>query len=328
MASALHPVLAITLHAGMVLALFLQAPAHAADNGETLMVGEEMELPVSRWAPQGEPERVVLGLHGFNDFRESFAVTGEALREDGTLLVAYDQRGFGETDNRGEWPGAEQLLDDALGALERLRQRYPDTPIYLMGESMGAAIAMLALAREDTPADGGILLAPAVWGRDVQPWYQRLGLWLGEQVHPSGRLSTEWLDIHPSDDPETMRYWQEHPLVIREPSIKALAGLGELMDRARLSAGRQSVPVLMLYGGQDELVPKEAVCRMLRGFEASGQEPWRFAFYPRGWHFLTRDRRAEETLADIRAWLRDHQATLPSDRELTREEMAETVCPP
>ena len=295
---------------------------------DVLTMTDDTALPVSRWIPEGEPERVVLALHGFNDFRRSWESTGEKLREHDIALYAYDQRGFGETGTRGEWAGGRELVRDAVTAARKLRERYPDVPLYLMGESMGAAITMLALAGEQAaPADGGILLAPAVWGRDIQPWYQRLALVLGESVFPEGRVSTEWVNIRPSNDPDTLHYWEEHPLVIREPSMESLAGLGGLMDRARQSAGHQQAPVLMLYGGRDQLVPPKAVCAMLRGLPAAGtRAPWRMAYYPEGWHFLTRDARSEETLADISDWLRDPEAPLPSERELDIASMKQRLC--
>ena len=45
-------------------------------------------------------------------------------------------------------------------------QRYPQAKLILMGESMGAAVLMcLATELDPPPADGYVLVAPAVWGR-------------------------------------------------------------------------------------------------------------------------------------------------------------------
>ncbi|MGH8569968.1 MAG: hypothetical protein ACREXU_18670, partial [Gammaproteobacteria bacterium] len=42
---------------------------------------------------------------------------------------------------------------------------------------------------------------------------------------------------------------------------------------------------------------------------------WRAAFYPQGYHMLTRDLGAAVVLRDIVTWLSDHQAALPSGSE-------------
>ena len=31
------------------------------------------QLPVSAWQPHGEPQAIVIALHGFNDYRNAFA---------------------------------------------------------------------------------------------------------------------------------------------------------------------------------------------------------------------------------------------------------------
>ena len=68
-----------------------------------------------------------------------------------------------------------------LTACALLRRRYPHVPLYLMGESMGGAVAVLAANRAGADAlDGVILLAPAVWGRDTMNVFERVGLWLAD----------------------------------------------------------------------------------------------------------------------------------------------------
>ena len=60
--------------------------------------------------------------------------------------TAYDQPGFGEARGRGRWPGTAALmaaLDQAVSAAHR---DHPDVPVFVLGESMGAAVAMAALA--------------------------------------------------------------------------------------------------------------------------------------------------------------------------------------
>ena len=286
-----------------------------------------VRLPFTRWEAQEDPRRVVLALHGFNDFRLSHQPLAEWLSRSGSTVYAYDQRGFGATEQRGIWPGEEALVADATTVLELLHERYPDTPVYLLGESMGAGVTLLTLSQEDAPAvAGAILMAPAVWGRDAQPWYQRAGLWLGTRTLPRLEVDTRWANVDPSDDPEVLHYWEHHPLVIRETRVDALEGVTDLMGSAlRASPGLQ-VPTLIVYGGRDEVVPPEAICRMLKTLPDADSTPWRYAHYPEGWHLLARDSRSPETLADLVAWLEHPQADLPSGREHRGEAARETVC--
>ncbi|MDQ2070045.1 alpha/beta fold hydrolase [Natronospira bacteriovora] len=296
-------------------------------NDAVFVAADGYRMPVTVWHAEGEVEAVVLALHGFNDFRQSHTALGEYLSARGVTVLAYDQRGFGGTEQRGIWPGTERLVDDAVLALTLLRARYPQTPLYLLGESMGGAVALLALADDDRPALAGtVLMAPAVWARETQPWYQRMGLWLGLRLTPGMRVSADWVAVEPTDDPEWADYWDEHPLVIHRVRVDALDGLTELMSDALATWPAVTDPLLVLYGGEDEVIPAEAICEMIRHHPDADDPQRRFAFYPDGWHFLARDSRAGETKADIQAWLADSEATLPSGRELSWHEARSRLC--
>ena len=59
---------------------------------------------------------------------------------------AYDQRGFGASPEARIWGGSVALAADARAFVALIAQRHPDKAIYVLGESMGAAVAVLALA--------------------------------------------------------------------------------------------------------------------------------------------------------------------------------------
>jgi pimeloyl-ACP methyl ester carboxylesterase len=74
------------------------------------------------------------------------------------------------------------------------------------------------------------------------------------------------------------------------------------------------VPALFLYGGHDELVPKNAMAAAWHA-AATGDAQATFAFYPKGYHLLERDHEGAIVTADIAHWLQDPAAPLPSGAE-------------
>ena len=46
------------------------------------------------------------------------------------------------------WHGSQRLIDDSHSMLRLLRDRYPDKALFLLGESMGGAVALTALKQE------------------------------------------------------------------------------------------------------------------------------------------------------------------------------------
>ena len=152
---------------------------------EAFVMSDGMRLPYRAWLPEGQPWAVVLALHGMNDSRDAWEYPAPDFANDGIAVFAPDQRGFGDTSVRGYWPGTQALISDARTMARLLHQRYPQAKLILMGESMGAAVLMcLATEPDPPPADGYVLVAPAVWGRAEMNLFLRTGLWLFANLIP------------------------------------------------------------------------------------------------------------------------------------------------
>jgi acylglycerol lipase len=273
-------------------------------------------LPLSVWRPAGEARAVVLALHGMNDYRHAFADVGVHLAAAGIVTYAYDQRGFGETRWRGVWAGTERLIRDMETMAALIHARYPDRPLYLMGESMGGAVLLASLHNDpELPnVSGMVLIAPAVWGRETMNPFQRVLLWLGVHTMPSLELTGDGLDITPSDNVAMLRALGSDPLVIKKTRIDVLDGVVDLMDEALASAPSLHGPALVLYGAKDEIIPKRPACRMFAMLPESAARHPRIVIYPEGYHMLTRDLQGEVVLQDITAWISDgNDSRLPEE---------------
>jgi len=291
----------------MVLALAACAPRHPPPGTERLapVLGEKSlraedgyVLPLRRWAPAGRPRAVIVALHGFNDYSAAFDGIGGWLAKRGVLTLAFDQRGFGDTAWRGLWHGAPRYAADAMLMLDLARRRYPGIPLYLMGVSMGGAVALLAAAR-GARADGLILVAPAVWGGPALNPFYRFVLWLAAHSMPGKIVTGQNLDIVPSDNIDMLRALGRDPLVIKKTRIDALYGMVGLMGQAQAAAPRVHMRTLLLYGAHDQIIPAAAVARLKRHLKG----PVRFIEYKNGYHMLLRDLQARAVWRDIAGWM-------------------------
>jgi len=284
------------------------------------------ELPLTAWQPPGEPRSIVLALHGFNDYRNAFAAAGEFLADNGVLVVAYDQRGFGETAQRGIWPGGEQLAGDAATLSRLLCEKYPQQPLYLLGVSMGGAVVLQAL--QDIPCVKGIMLvAPAVWGWQTMPWWQNSLLWSMAHLMPGLELTGEGLKIMPSDNVDMLRALGHDPLVIKETRVDAIYGLTDLMAAAYLRGPEVTGALLLLYGANDEIIPAAPTCELLASLPAGSDRQWRAVLYPDGYHMLLRDLQASVVYRDLLAWLDNPAAGMLSGMEVSLQSpRLQTVC--
>jgi alpha-beta hydrolase superfamily lysophospholipase len=201
-------------------------------------------------------------------------------------------------------------------AVALLRARYPDVPLYVVGESMGGSIAMAALGSEshggDRPPriDGLVLIGPAVRGRETLGALGRGGLSLFAHLIPWFPVSTVGMDYQPSNNLAMLRELSQDPLVIKNPRVDTVWGLVDAMDAALAAAPHLKPPLLILYGENDRLVPHSVMKLLL---DRLPKRPGiRIAAYPNGYHMLLRDLDGETVQRDALAWMLDHDVALPS----------------
>lgn len=284
---------------------------------EILYAADGYPLPLRSWRPEGDPTAIILGLHGFNDYSISFERPATYWADKGVKTYAFDQRGFGATDEIGVWPGTETLVTDITDALTTLKRRHPNTPLFLLGESMGGAAAILAMTDEQTPPppiDGLILVAPAVAKKDSIPAYQRIGLRVFSTLMPGLKADGRGLDLQPSDNIDVLRSMWFDPLTLKDARLDTLQGLLDLMTDAATAMPDIEPPALMVFGAQEQIIPGAAVSETLAPLRGrwTEQPTLTLGYYPAGYHMLLRDLKAETVWTDILAWLESPTAQLPS----------------
>jgi alpha-beta hydrolase superfamily lysophospholipase len=288
----------------------LRAPLEPPRQDGAFGMPDGARLPYRVWLPAGEPQAVVLALHGFNDSRDAWEVPAPTLTDAGFAVYGPDQRGFGEAPGRGLWAGTDTMVADAAEMARQLASHYPHAPLVLMGESMGGAILMCLAARGQAPLGARfVLVAPAVWGRATMNLFLRGSLWVASNVAPGLSVSGGPVHVMASDNREAIIRLSRDRLTIRATRIDAVRGLVDLMDAAAAAARAFTADGLFLYGGRDELVPKGAMEAMWHKLPPGGA---RTAFYPHGYHLMLRDLGRAAILADVVAWVRDPRAPLPS----------------
>lgn len=290
----------------------LAAPAL---RGDFIQTADGAMLPLRSWLPVGKPKAVIIGLHGMNDYSKSFAMPARHWQLRGIATYAYDQRGFGNTPQRGVWPGLDRMIEDFKTAVALVRRRHPGVPVYASGTSMGGGVVLAAMARPDAPKlDGIILEAPAVWSRATMPIYYTATLWVAAHTVPQFKFSGREVTRIASDNREVLRDLGRDPHVIKGARVDAIYGVVDLMDAAYAAAPQISVPVLLLYGEKDQIIPRapiEAVAKRLPDALK------RVALYEHGWHLLYRDLQAETVYRDVAAWIANRAAPLPSGADAT-----------
>ena len=284
----------------------------AVSTADAILAEDGYRLPLYVWRPAEEPRAAIIAVHGFDDYVRAFDDAGNQWADEGIIVYGYDQRGFGATNDPGIWAGTDTLVADLATVVRLVRLRHPDLPLVLVGESMGAAAGMVAVARDpDLPVDGLVLVAPAVWSNDLAPFYQRWGRSIAVNLVPGLVVSGDGLDLVPTDNIELLREMAADPLVLKENRLDTVDGLLTLMGEAYSVSDQVGSPTLVLYGDNETIVPEAPIRSLVAELRTNGN-PVTLAFYPDGYHMLLRDLKAQVPIADIAAWTLDRASPLPS----------------
>ena len=276
-------------------------------------------LPGRVWHAVPPEQAVIVALHGFGDSRDAWEHSGPRLAAYGLTVYGYDQRGFGAAPGRGSWPGTARLVDDAATVAADVARMEPGVPLYVMGHSMGGAVAMVlaagdAAARHGVRPAGTILLAPAVWGRGQMNPLVVAALDVAAAVAPGHRLTGRELPLHitASDDRAELLKLSRDPLTLDGSSLAVVSGLVGLMTEAQAAAPRMQGPVLFAYGAKDQLIPPAATAAAWARLPPDDRR----AYYANGYHLMLRDRDHRAAEADIASWTLHPERPLPSGADL------------
>jgi len=171
------------------------------------------------WFPSAKlaAKGVVIQFHGNGQNMTSHFLYVYWLALEGWDVLAFDYRGYGDSGGRKSLSGA---VADGAAALSFARTKAPGLPLAVIGQSLGGVIALAALDR-----DGGEGLSALVLDSAFAS-LRRVA---------RGKLAGSW------------PMWPLQPL--------AWLLISDRFAAERLAARRKPVPLLMLHGPGDPVVP-------------------------------------------------------------------------
>ena len=212
-------------------------------------------LMVSDWPlDSGRVRGVVLIVHGLGEHAGRYGHVARRLNRWGFAVRAYDQYGHGaSTGARGALPQADRLLTDLTAVVEQLRtQRGPDTPLILLGHSLGGLVVARFVALSLCPVQALVLSSPA-----LDPGLnavQKLLLATLPRIAPNLRVGNGLNPAFLSHDPAVVAAYRSDPLVHDRICARLAVFIAAGGPATIAAAPAWCVPTLLLYAGADRLV--------------------------------------------------------------------------
>lgn len=285
----------------------LLAPSPYAEDRVLQHPFSDGERTVRLWeVPQ--PQAVILAIHGGMSHSGDYATVGEFFRGVGVTTISFDLRGHGRK-VRIDIPGFDAFIDDVTRMLDWVRLSWPDTPVFLMGHSMGALIAthMETSGRLNAYALRGLILSSPYFANaiPVSPVIVRLSRLLAT-LFPTAKVPmaslTEWLT---HDAGITERHRQDEKIHHRASEASLRFGRSLLEAQAALghdlSGWRH--PVFAVIAGDDRLADASVSRRMLDTIPEAQRT---VRYFPENFHENFNETNRIESFNAIWRWMQTH----------------------
>ncbi|MGO9752611.1 MAG: lysophospholipase [Solirubrobacteraceae bacterium] len=277
------------------------------ESGEGTLTGVGTGRIVWRyWEPQDAPLAVVVIAHGFGEHSGRYAQVAQRLTGEGHAVYALDHHGHGRSDG----PRGRVSVDDAAEDLDRLSVvaagRHPAHPLFLLGHSMGGAVALRCAMRHQDRLAGLILTSPLaqVDGHAAAKALSRVIAAVAPGL-PLAKLDPKLI----SRDPAVVQAYIDDPLVLHRPiPAGTVAQFIALVNALPGEVGAIKLPVLLAYGTADRLcAPAGSVMISQR----IGSSDLTTTPYEGLYHEILNEPEQRQVLDQICGWLEARSAAPP-----------------
>lgn len=279
-----------------------------------------VELFRRSWRPES-PTAALINLHGLGDHSALYAPLTEQLAATGIAVHGLDLRGHGRSPGQRAYVDRwDDYLDDLTVFAAWVTEREPGLPLFLLGHSLGGLIALDCAIRRGKHYSGIIAAAPPLGEVGVPPVLMALGKMLA-RVWPRFALNVGMDLSGLSRNPAVVQTITTDPLFHRRGTARLAAEVPRAIARVHERAGEIEVPLLLLHGTADRMVPADgtrAFYARLGGSQsnviASGEaakpsgrqaRDAELRLYDGAYHALFFDDGGDRVAVDVVQWIRE-----------------------
>lgn len=287
---------------------------------------ESHDIPVYLWTTEGTPKAVIQIIHGLGEHAARYERFAREAVGRGYAVCAHDHRGHGpQSANIGffaEQNGWELLVTDSHRVTQFVQQRFSDSPLVLLGHSMGSYISQSYTMRY---GDGlsALILSGSTWpsrplltvGRvlaRVVSWFRgrrghsalldKMGFGdFNKQFEPA-RTELDWL----SRDADEVDTYIDDPYCGGPYSvglwIDLLGGLLAISKDDALRRIPAALPILITGGGDDPVGGEDGMRQLSAHYKATGHDRLTTRIYDGGRHEMLNETNRDAFTDDLLRW--------------------------
>lgn len=263
-----------------------------------------LQLYYQAWLPTDRRDRaVIVNLHGLGDHSGLYPNLASHFPARGIPVYAYDMRGNGRSPGQRAYvSGWREYREDLHAFLDLVRKSEAQVPLFLLGNSLGALVVLDYAMKYPAGLAGIIGAAPPLGELGVPPLLMAVGRILS-RVLPRFSLNVGMDLSGLARDPAVVETVLADPLFHRRGTARLSTEVTAAIARVQEGAADLSVPLLILHGSDDRMVPPDGSRRFFAKVREADRQ---FREYPGTYHGLFADLNYRQVLRDLEQWIEAH----------------------
>lgn len=219
------------------------------------------------------PKARLLLVHGLGEHSARHSNTIDFLVKSGFEVVRFDLRGAGESGGKRQYIDQFQdYIDDTTSVFNWIQRELPPLPLFVLGHSLGGAIALQFASAYHSLLRGLVLSAPAyIVGAGVSPIKIKVGQML-VKIAPNLRLPKSTSSQGISRDQTAVEKFMEDPLSCHFNTLKQGDEILKNLPRATEFARQIKSPTLIVHGSADPIIKVEGSYDIFKSLGAKNKE--------------------------------------------------------
>lgn len=292
------------------------------------------EIHTIEWKPEGEVRAVLQICHGMVEYIKRYDEFAQFLCEKGFYVVGNDHLGHGKSvQSKSEYGFFEKKYGNAcvLGDIHTLRRRtvkkYPETPYFMLGHSMGSSLLRQYIQMYGNGLSGVVLMGVVTDHRRssllfvkqlcrlmaaVRGWHYRSRMVdelvtgsFNKKFKPSVTRA-DWI----TSDKEHLDAYVTDPLCSFMFTVNAyysmMAGMLGMQKKENISMIPKSLPVLFVSGAEDPVGNfGKGVRKVCEIYKSAGLRDVSLKLYEGDRHEILNETNREQVYQELYEWFEE-----------------------
>lgn len=257
------------------------------------------------WLPDGVIRAAVVIVHGLGEHSARYRQVAEHLVQAGCAVYALDHRGHGKSEgSRAVIDRFANAVHDIDQVVELARREQRGKPVFMLGHSMGGALALSYTLQHAAKLKGLILSGPAVAIDGAPPYLRHLSKFLSVIAPWAGLFAIPPSTV--SRDESVVSDYASDPLNHHgKVPARTLAEIVTFVEWLPAAAPGIKLPLLIQHGSKDVLAGLAGSEMLMRTVSSKDKTLKVYdGLFHEIYNELPEDR--ARVLADLQVWIEAH----------------------